>query len=509
MRLLILGFCAFLVACGSTDRQTAVLKPEFVNPTPTVGFAESRAQVAEEDPCNGAPSLDDLGFVRLPDGCSTLEIDPNAPVYATLAEYVGQPEAIDLAAMVRDRLVMQTGCLPLDERAPRSVLVERLLEALPDQAIREAVRTGFVTAAEADTHCNVDQAAWTRASLRTVDQFLRVGELLDEVTARVERPAADCCDADVTAVTSLLAMASDEIYATLRVRPDKQASEFWDSYAHLHHVRTMSAFAADETKTISTIVLGSSVVARGIEAAVLPETYNLGMQGTHQPHAVYTAEAALRLHPGIDTIVWGQQSSEMFGCIDRISDNQRALLERRNNAFAPVVWTAGFPADDILLGTGTAAPKYQGTKLDAAAIEAYSRYEAGDLSPPGEGPKQEAVDERLETAVDWWTAEKQLCQSRIDIALNAGAEWVASGRRVVLVFWPLSPTIRSLHPDGPELHDRILDDVRAQAEAKGIEVLNLSTLLPDEDFLDLTHLDLSGLNDVTAAVGSYLSEGAA
>lgn len=493
-----------VAACGTPDGPTAVLKAEFANPTPTTALVDPRTRVEEADACRDAQSLNELGFLSLPDDC--MDRDDSTPeTFASMADFVGQPEAEELATVIRDRLVMQTGCLPLDERAMRGSLVDRLLLSLPDAAISDAARTAFVSATEADRHCNKDQAAWTAASVRAANAFLDVGDLMNPRDVSIERLSEDCCVDDVTPVTSLLAMASDEIYGILHARPDMQAGEFWDAATHLSHVRTMEDYAEDETKAISTIALGSSVVARGFEATKLKDAFNLGMASSHQPHAVYMADSAFRLHPTIDTIVWGQQSSEMFTCIDLIRQRQGELLDRRSAAFAPLEWAAGIPADTLLLGSGAAAPRYMGTTLDGSAFASYGAHERGDLPPPGEGQVAAAIERRLDGAVEWW-ANKQPCQERTDITLNAATEWIESGRRVILVFWPLSDAIRELHPEGPALHEQILADVRAQAEDRGLEVLDLSELLADEDFADLTHLDRSGRDDVTAALASYLAD---
>jgi len=511
VRALVLSLCGLLLACSSVDRPKAALKPEFASPTATTERA-SDVLLAPADDCRETTSLDALGFARRSASCPNAVAEASAPLstFGSMAEYFGEPAAEDLAAAIRDRLVLQTGCLPIDERTPRGVVVEGLLAAVPDDEVRAAASAAFTSATEADGHCRAgtDQTAWVQASIRAANDFIRVGELLAGAPTSIERPPENCCDGDIVAVTSLLAMASDEIYGTLHERPDEQASEFWDSYAHMSHVRTLLGHGDNPQPDVTTIIMGSSVVARGFEASKLPGVaFNLAMVGTHQPHGAHIADTALRIHPSIDTIIWGQQSSELFTCLDLERRLYAEFVAEREQAFAPLPWVDGIPVDTLLLGRDGAGPNYRGTTLDAAAIQYYGGQTNGDLSPPGEGQSEALVAERLEISIPWWTEQKQFCQDRIGVSLDAATRWEESGRRVILVFWPLSERIRELHPEGLSIHERILADVRGQAEALGFEVLDLSTLLPDEDFYDLTHIDRSGRDTVTAALVSFL-EGA-
>ena len=510
LALFVVALALVISACGSSPPDIeVVLKPNYEpTPTPTrvplLVTGTARATGEKVDDCASSPEIDDLGFLRTPDDCyETLDAQQMGS-YPTLADFVDSPEAQTLAVAVRDRAIVQTGCAPAADRTERSRDVEMALGAIPEVPLREAFRGVFASISQADAACPNDQATWTAQSVDVANRLFETVALLAPDSPKPEPLLTDCCAENITVLTSRLSAANDQIYGIVTARPDKEATEFWSSYAHYHHVRQMRQYAVEE-RAISTIFLGSSVVARGVFAGDIAGSYNLGIEGRHQPSAHLLATTAQSLHSSVDTIVWGQQTSELFNCIDLVLARFDRLTTARANAFVHVPWLDGIDVDDLLLGSDRAAPTYGNSNLDAVASSVYGTIENGDLTPPGEGPVPDAVAARLEAAREWWTAGKQPCQDRIDLVLTPAASWEAAGKRVVLVFWPLSETIRSLHPEGIGIHERLIDNVREQAESQGIEVLDLSDLLPDDDFVDLTHIDKSGQGDITRTLGEYLA----
>lgn len=511
--LCLLVLCTAVSSCGRSDSTVkAVLKPEFaVTPTATsepavADRASSRVEPEpSDDACTESLNLDALGFVVAPPDCEEQTSIPSPASYATMEEFFGEDDAENLAAAVRDRLVMQTGCLPPEEREWRGEDVDSLIAAVPDAAIGESLRVGFRASTEADTYCNIDKDAWIEASQRSVEAFRDVHHLLVASDEPLPEPDDACCPTDVSVITSRLAMASDDIYTVMNERTQRQSSEFWRTDTHLHHVRELHDYVPGTDRPITTVFLGSSVVIGGVNTRVVEDSYNLGIQALQQPDAEYIAEAAMSVIPEIETIVWGQTSKEFMGCIDLIESQFAEFKELRESAFDPVEWVSDIPTEERLLGQGADAPRYVGTTIDASVVLHHGDKPYGDLGVRPEGPDAEKVAARLEWAVPLWEKAPQPCQERMDLMLQPAARWAAEGKRVVLVFWPLPEQIRQLHPEGNEIHETALADVRAQAEALDIEVLDLSTLVPETGFYDLSHLGESGRIAVTEAIISYLA----
>jgi hypothetical protein len=75
-----------------------------------------------------------------------------------------------------------------------------------------------------------------------------------------------------------------------------------------------------------------------------------------------------------------------------------------------------------------------------------------------------------------------------------------SGVAVVVVVLPMSDLMSELVPGGRPAVDAVIDDYQAMSLELGARLIDLSRLVPDDDFADITHVRASGRDLITAAL---------
>ena len=106
-----------------------------------------------------------------------------------------------------------------------------------------------------------------------------------------------------------------------------------------------------------------------------------------------------------------------------------------------------------------------------------------------------------------WEGPFETCPERFDAIASNLARLEAEGITSVVVFMPMSSNRVSMFEGGREEIAGILAEIEAVALAAGADaVIDLSALLPDSQFRDLSHADASGAMAITDAVAARLAE---
>jgi hypothetical protein len=98
-----------------------------------------------------------------------------------------------------------------------------------------------------------------------------------------------------------------------------------------------------------------------------------------------------------------------------------------------------------------------------------------------------------------------LCPDRLDRITALADEIVADGSDLVLLVLPTSDAVVDFHPDGRAGHDAALDEYREIAEATGARLVDVSDLVDEDLYVDLTHVGNAGRALITDALAPALA----
>ncbi|MDH3704511.1 MAG: hypothetical protein OES57_00480 [Acidimicrobiia bacterium] len=397
--------------------------------------------------------------------------------------------------------------------------LDRALASVPDDGLRFQLAAALGLAKTASSRCS-DIDAWVTATdeastaANTAATTARAvgGEWLGTDQAAVV--AASFRDAlvlqvpcqvvvDTGDVESAMAAAgrasaaNDEVLLALTSRNPATGSEFWYHADQLGHTIEIDRLVRQEGP-VEILVIGSSTAKRGFDPGVMTDelgrsTMNAAVAGLFPTTMDVWATDAIRLGGEPATVVIGLSTFQDF--LECTDDRRQKMVD------AGTMQTFAFAALDILAGEeparrliGGTAATYRSTVLDEYAPAPGSRGQM--VSPDVPNPESVAYYTQLYTPR---MAGAEYCPQNAPAIEQLITSLVDGGRRVLTVSLPLSPAMAALHPDGRAAHDQSVETYREVTQAAGGEWLDLTDLLTDEEFLDLTHATSGGRAKITEA----------
>ncbi len=282
-------------------------------------------------------------------------------------------------------------------------------------------------------------------------------------------------------------------------------------------IHDMDVLAAAGITSDITFV-GTSFVRRGIAAdrfegkfADSDYVHNLALPGAQTPvvERWLLDEVVPRLHP--KRVVWGVSS------IDFNAGRPNRTIEQYLDARASEPgWIAAL--DRALLSIALSEHRDE-LRDPASLIEAargnrerftrqrpLGRRAVWDL---GFRDLSDAQLDRMRENHRITVRDKQLVNFRVgDEELNAFRRTLRAlreqGIEVVVVVMPIPTSFRELHPGGPEQFEELRDLVLAESEAAGVDALDLSSSMDDDDFRDYEHLEVEAAEEFSDLLADRL-----
>lgn len=436
---------------------------------------------------------------------------PTVGTYASIDDFVGSGDAITLSRGLRNRMILLTGCtadVPVGAIATNDEHVAAIIAAVPDAGASGSLQTAIGHIDQADAACGTDAAAWA-TSMRSA-----LGEL-QQVEAAFGGPPADAVDvgphpddnADLRHVSTDLTSMNDRLYAALSGRNAIQASNVWYASAHLAHARGLSALGA-QGQSPEAVVIGDSTAAFLAPPQALADqtgftVANLGIDGSRLGTHIAVVDQFLELSPGTQTVIWPLTTLMFFRDCPFEADGAVDNVATQQAAFAPIPELAALaPIDRLVGGTDPNGPIYGGTTINEDATK---RYPEGWVFGTRQFINIEVNPEGEQNQVNRWSStfnDPQVCNAEFAALQAKATELRESGRRVVLVAGPLSNDLTILHPEGRPAHDAVVARMAQTASDAGVEFVNLSASISEDQFRDLTHVNTAG----AAATVSLLAE---
>ncbi|MGI9600388.1 MAG: hypothetical protein ACR2QE_00765 [Acidimicrobiales bacterium] len=305
------------------------------------------------------------------------------------------------------------------------------------------------------------------------------------------------------AVAGRASGAYDDLRLRLTGDAPTTASDLWYHSDQIGHSIEMQRLVGAGSP-VRVLVVGSSTTKRGIDPLLMTEalgqsTMNAAVAGLFPATMAPWLATARDISGQPTTLVLGVSSFQDFlGCDDERSGEAAAIAARQDASFAPLPALVESPGVIRLIGGPGAS--YRGAALDEYQSAAGARGLVP--SPPEANPA--AVDRQL-TFYRPQVGRGRYCDNNAD-ALNVILDTIGpDDLEVLVVSLPVSPSMVALHPEGRAGHQVAIDAYHAAVDTHGAAWLDLTDLLDQHEFVDLTHATEDGRRRVTEAVIADLS----
>jgi hypothetical protein len=278
---------------------------------------------------------------------------------------------------------------------------------------------------------------------------------------------------------------------------------YWTSSDHAGRHGDMANAVANGGFEV--VMIGSSIVVNGFDPVLFTEldnrtAFNAGLAAMGPERLSIWLESVLRLTDP-DLVVYGVAPRDIRSrnrvegaCTDSVDDWEWS--ERlRTEAFAPVDALNGLWWEHLLFGDPVhfeAPPLYRSEFNEFGGRRAYNQMSEAEI---------------LQAAANSaWTGPLETCPERFE-ALAANVERLyASGITTVVVFMPMSSTRVGMFEGGRAEVDAILAEMEAVVTAAGATaVLDMSAVVPDDQFRDLNHTNRTGARTFTDELAARLT----
>jgi len=438
---------------------------------------------------------------------------PTVGTYPTVADFIGSSDAITLSRGLRNRMILLTGCtddFPADAIATDDSHVAAIIAAVPDATASAALSSALAHIDDADAACGIDAASWAAAMRRSLGDLQQVESALGTPPefALDVGPHPDDAN-DLRQVSTDLASMNDRIYTALSGRNPIQASNLWYASGHLAHARGMHALTVAGTPP-EAVLIGDSTTAFLAPPQPLADragftVANLGIDGSRLGTHIAAIDQVLELSPETRTIIWPLTTLMFFRSCPTGADSIVDNIAAQQAAFAAIPELAALPPIERLLGgTDPEGPMYGGTTINDDATK---RYPDGWVYGTRQIVDMVSNPEGEQNQVNRWAStfnNPQVCDAEFAALEAKSRELRESGRRVVLVAGPLSNDLTGMHPDGRPAHDEVVARMAQVAAAADVEFIDLSATLSEDQFRDLTHVNLQGADTSVALLGDAL-----
>ena len=296
---------------------------------------------------------------------------------------------------------------------------------------------------------------------------------------------------------------NDVLYYYLAGTPPGTASELWFGVSHYGHSRDLSVAAAEE-RSFDVIFLGSSMMLNAADPAIFTDldgrsSFNaaIAAAGPEVQEAWISGEFFDMAHP--DVVIYGvaprhvrpMESGE--GCMaDTKRWHDAAVL--RDRAFDPILGLNDLVTPELFFGLPPSAEPSITSPLHANYRSAFDQL-GGRTRYPRLTPEE--MTQRLEVT-DVWQSEFVICDQRLERIGNVVKLLVAEGVTVIVVAMPIPDFRADLFPGGRGQVAEVLDRMERETLSVGAAgFIDLSDLVDDQHFRDITHVDLEGSTQFT------------
>lgn len=463
-----------------------------------------------------------------------------APTSAPTTEQTSAPVTAEATAEpstgCEDRIVLDEYGFPVefelcapDDDGSVDMSPTAVLARVPSDQARSALDAGHEAATRLAADCD-DATAWSKQAdrllpgLGTTIELVRADpELTDWVGGTDARALADafrdllifptdCAGASepddgdqatALATAGKLAGVNDDLRFAFDV--PKQilfGSDFWYATDQIGHLVDTTLILA--TEPIEVLLMGASTVKRGIDPVQLREetghsVYNAAV-GALAPDLQLSWYRELRA-AGVEpaTVVLGLNTwIEFLECESPQKDRVTETDERRVRAFDGIdALTSSSPGTRL---AGGDPPTYSGRALLGHR----------ETWVPGTGGRLELSDDYQQGVADTQADQYRalaydgLCPDRLDRLTALTNEITADGSDVVFVVLPTSDAVIDFHPEGRAGHEVALDAYRAIADTTGALLVDVSDVVADEQYVDLTHVGNAGRAIITEELAGIL-----
>jgi len=500
-----LAFVVVLSACGGGGEETLndvadIQRPDTPDATAGDGVASPSADADQPGTeADGTATDDSPADVADPTPAPTPL--PTVGTYPTVRDFIGSADAIALSRGLRNRMILLSGCsgeLPGGVIASNDDHVDAIIAAIPDTAASGALQNALGHVDQADAACGTDSAAWAGAMRSALGELQQVESTLGASPASATDIGPNAADAtDLRNVSADITSMNDRLYAALSGRNPIQASNVWYASAHLAHARGLQALTAQGAAP-EAVIIGDSTAAFLAPPQALAErtgfsVANLGIDGSRLGTHIAVVDQFLALSPDTRTVIWPLTTLMFFRDCPREADAAVDQIATQQAAFAPIPELAAMaPIDRLLGGTDPNGPMYGGTTINE---DATTRYPEGWVYGTRQFINIEVNPEGEQNQINRWTStfnDPKICDAEF-AALEAKVRALReSGRRVVLVAGPLSNDLTDLHPGGRPAHEEVVARMAQTATDAGVEFVNLSAAVSEDQFRDLTHVNTAG-----------------
>ena len=411
--------------------------------------------------------------------------------------------------------------------APTATIADALA-AVPDRALRADAERALEAAAESVRRC-AEPVGWAAAtdaasaavddlteaarqfgpgwvdtsSARTVADEIRDLLILQRGCSRGFESVTEAERAAALAAAGRAGGANDDLHLTLTGADTRTGTEFWFHADQIGHTLELVRLV-DEAGPVEVLIVGSSTSKRGFDpvrmtAELDRSTTNVAVAGLFPATMAPWVETALVLSAAPASVVIGVSSFQDFlGCSDDQVEAARRTGSLQEEAFAPLAGLAGLPGAARLVG-GPART------YDSAALAEYQA-SPGDrgLVPSPDVADQTAIARQL----DLYRPQLQrgvYCDRNAEAIGDTARNLLARGIDVLVVSLPISPAMAELHDAGRAGHQTAIDSYRRAATDAGARWLDLTDLLDEGHFIDLTHATATGRDLITDATISALT----
>ncbi|MEQ8841944.1 MAG: SGNH/GDSL hydrolase family protein [Acidimicrobiales bacterium] len=445
----------------------------------------SQAETAGPDEPECEVLVDDYGFEIEVCGSATTGTADEAT--AELTDLVLAIPSPDLQEIVGDALrVIGDAAAPCASFAAWAPRMSAAADAL-DTATAAAVADDSL-----DTWIGSDEAAGLATA---VEQRL------------IDLPECDDppSEEDGLALAGTLTSAVDRWRHAIRPGFASGSSAYWWSSDALGHSLMVQDVLADEGR-IDVVVIGDSAVKLGFDPIALGDgleqvAVGLGINGmVIGQYATWLDELdGLGAEPGLVVLQVAPYQS-LYACGDLRPALQQGARERRGDAFARVAGLADIdPSRRVSGGTS-------GT-YDSLLLDTYADF----FAPGGRGladPSRDAITEaEFDNMVDVYTAiyGNPPCTDWADALDTTLTQIEAAGATAVVVDMPVSSELDAIHQNSTNAQEDLTAPFALVADAHGVDFLDFSDLLGDDDFRDVVHPNPAGRAQLTAALLTALS----
>lgn len=293
------------------------------------------------------------------------------------------------------------------------------------------------------------------------------------------------------------------VYVAQNELPNNVRSELWFTTTHRNNTELLIGLARRDDDQRAIFATGTSIMKSAIDEAQLAQLTqtsiaNLGIAGAHGlGHLGYIETDVLPVsNPGTVVV----ELSYFFS--HRSCTNARAALfaesiRLRDTLLEGNAFTTALSSHDLLIRTSDVTNELN-VIGDPAGLWHYPNRDLGV-------EKVATPDELANFAQRMSDDGPSRCDALLSQLPQTLAATASSSGRTVLLLLPIPPTIYGADPAWTAEFDQFRADLVSLAAASGVELLDLSTLLTDDQFRDFAHMNDKGRAVVTEQVAALLN----